>query len=207
MNFDHLFSGEPLEFILRLREIIKGGSESKIFTEVGRNIHPVEKDTLIIQWKNWLKECGLRKQELDELEYSEWLREEREATIEGLVNSYESSPAHLYRELLLPIIRAELDELEHGVPDSKDLEHIRSQVLGLVKKGRIGNALELVSKFIESEETLAHRLNDVIHLQSELSHLNNSERRGLLSLESSRTARNQVLKALLAILDELNPQQ
>lgn len=205
MNFDHLFSGESLELILQLRQIIKGGAESEIFTEEGRNIHPMEKDTLIIQWKNWLKECGLRKQELDELEYSQWLREEREATIEGLVNSYESSQAHLYRELLLPIIRAELDELEHGVPDSKDVEHIRGQVLELVKKGRIGNALELVSKFIESEKTLAHRLNEVIHLQSELAHLNNSERKGLLSLESSRTARNQVLNALLGILNELNP--
>lgn len=205
MNFDHLFSGVSLELILRLRQIMKEGSESKIFTEEGRNIHPMEKDALLIQWKNWLKECGLRKQELDELEYGQWLREEREDTIEGLVNSYESSQAHLFRELLLPIIRSELDELEHGVPDSNDVIHIRSKVLELVKKGRIGNALELVSNFIESEEALAHRLHDVIHLQSELSHLNNSERRGLLSLESSRTARNQVLNALLAILDELNP--
>lgn len=205
MNFDHLFSGDSLQLILQLRQIIEVGPESGLFTQGGRNIHPIEKDSLLIRWKNWLKECGLRKQELEDLEYGQWLREERENTIEGLVNTIESAPAHLYHEFLLPIIRAEIKDLEHGMPDPDDVRNIRSQVLDLVRKGRIGDGLELVTSFIESEQTLGHRLHDVIHLQSELSHLNNSERKGLLSLESSRTARNQVLNALLAILDELNP--
>lgn len=205
MNFDHLYSGDSLQLILHLRQIIGEGPESEVFVNGSRNIHPMEKDTLPIQWRNWLKECGLRKQELEDLEYGQWLREEREKTIEGLVSAHESSPAHLFHELLLPLIRAEINDLEHGMPDSNDVRNIRIQVLELVKKGRIGDALELVTSFIEAEKTLGHRLHDVIHLQSELAHLNNSERKGLLSLESSRTARNQVLNALLGILDELNP--
>lgn len=205
MNFDHLFSGDSLQLILQLQQIIGEGPQSGIFSQEGRDIHPMDKDILLTQWKSWLKECGLRKQELEDLEYGQWLREEREKTIEGLVNSNESSPAHLFQELLLPLIRSEINELEHSIPDAKDVRNIRSQVLELVKKGRIGDALEMVTVFIESDKTLGHRLHDIIHLQSELSHLNNSERKGLLSLESSRTARNQVLNALLAILDELNP--
>lgn len=203
MNFDHLYSGDSLRLILDLRDLIKDGADAEIFSEESRNIHPMERSSLRNQWHSWLKECGLRKQELEEVEYNQWLRAEREKTIEGLVGALESSAAHLFHEVLLPIIRAEIDDLEHGMPTADDGNTIRKQVIDLVKKGRLGDALELVTTFIESNDTVTYRLNEILHLQSELSHLNNSERKGLLPLDDSRVARNKILNALLEILDEL----
>ena len=204
MNFEHLFAGQNLALIRQLTEVVEQGEEGPVFTGRSPDIHPIDRTSLVNQWRKWLKECGLRKQELPAVEYVQWLRKEREACIKGMVDSPEKSPSHLYFEQILPIVREEIRQAEGAKTQLSSGESLRKQVLELVKKGQLEVALELVCDFVDAHKDLHHYQDEMIHLQSELAHQNDSERKGLLPLEYSRRARNQLLHALLGILDDID---
>ncbi len=203
MNSDHVFFGVSLPLVQRLGEIVAQGEEGPYFSDRIPDVHPVDRSSLISQWRKWLKECRLRKQELPTIEFAQWLRQQRESTITGMVEAMEHSPAHLFYEEILPIIRVELQQAENQKPDHADAETLKPKVLDLVKKGQLKAAVELVSEFVNEQQEWAHHRDDLVHIQSELAHQNESERKGLLPLEYSRRARNQLLHALLGIMDDL----
>ncbi len=209
MQADHaLFSGESLRLVQGLRsrmELLETGRSEGI--EAIANPHPQDLAMLVSRWRKWLKECGLRRQEFERLEYLVWLREEREKTIRGMVDNPSSSPVHAFYEELLPIIRAEISQEEHQKPSHTDILQLRKQVMDLVKHGRLVEAVELLDEYLEQKQgpDLRHRKMELIHLQSELAHFNQSERKGILPFETIRTGRNQLLHSLLGILDELAP--
>ncbi|MDP5171729.1 MAG: hypothetical protein NWR72_15890 [Bacteroidia bacterium] len=205
------FQGTSAAFVLSLEEgIVQLRSDGECVLPSGAmlraaDLHPADVDAICNRWKRWLKACFLRKQELAKLEYEQWLRMERETAINGMVESLEGSAAHLYYEALLPIIREEINQSDNLKPEETTLGKVRVQAIDLVKLGRLGDAIELVSECVVSDPDQRYRINDLIHLQSELAHLNDGERKGVLPIETIKTGRNQLLNALLGILDEIAP--
>ncbi len=155
-------------------------------------------------WRRWGKELKLRKTELERLEYLVWLRAEREKAIQGMVQSGDQAPAHLLYESILPLIREEIRQAEGAnAAEQPGKTQLRPEAMSLIRRGHLPEALALVEQFVLANAELAQWQDELIHLQSELAHLNESERKGLLPFDTIRTGRNQLLHALMGILDDI----
>lgn len=164
-------------------------------------LHPMDRSALANGWMRWLKECVLRKQELERLEYLKWLREQREVSIKGKVESLESSGAWLYHSLLIPLIRYEIQQGENEKPLAESLNF--SKITRMVVEGQMDNALESLWELVAADKRYRHCEHDMVHLLSEFRHYEEKERKGLLDHETIRVARNQIRDSLLSTIREL----
>ena len=159
-------------------------------------LHPIDKDGLRNSLGKFLKEINLRKKEIEPLIYAKWLMEKREEAIVGIVESHTNSPAQLYHEMVLPVLREEIREAEFQKPQS---DNLKKEITKLILNGQLDASLEMCMKYVT--EHAPDHVNEVIHMMSELRHYESQERKKLLDQETVSRARAQIRDAVLDLAD------
>lgn len=197
-----MFSNPAQTEIDKLRASIDAlENDTSLVMEDGREVatpklHPIDKDSLRHSLNSFLKEIALRKREIEHLEYDKWLREKREEAIRGIIDSGKNSPAQLYHELVLPVIREEIKDAENQKPKT---ENFKKDITKLVLNGQLDTALEMCME--HASEHFPDHVKETIHLISEFRHYESQERKKLLDQEAVSRARAHIRDSVLSLAD------